>query len=265
MHVHWIDQYRSGTGAVHRLDARLKLTLTIAYILVASLTPVGIWLAYALLFLFVVAATLLSGLGFLVVQRRALVALPFALAAITVAFSTKGATAFSFSLGPWRLQATEPGLVKFFSIMLKSWLSVQIAIILAGTTPFSDLMGAMRALRFPRILVAIVSFTWRYIFVLVDEALRLIRARDARSGVRPGFKSGGRIPWRARVVGGMAGNLFIRSYARSERIFQAMEARGYQGELRTLKPSHLHGSDIGISLAVALYLAVVLFIGILMR
>jgi cobalt/nickel transport system permease protein len=264
MHVHWIDQYRSGTSAVHRLDARVKLVLAIAYILVASLVPVGAWPAYALLFAFAVAATQVSGIGLLFVQRRALVAMPFALAAVTVIFTTEGPAAFLLSLGPWKLQATEPGLVRFFSILLKSWLSVQIAVLLAATTRFPDLISAMRALRFPRILVAVISFMWRYIFVLVDEAMRLSRARDARSAVRPGFSSGGKISWRAKVAGGMAGNLFIRSYARSERIYQAMAARGYQGELRTLTLPQLHAYDVGIGAAVMFYFVAVLVTGILL-
>ena len=264
MHVHWIDQYRAGASPVHRLDARIKLILVITYILTASLIPVGAWMAYGLLFALAVAATLASRLGLLWVQRRALVALPFALAAVTVIFSTKGPVLFTLPLGSWRLQAIEPGVVRFLSIVLKSWLSVQMAILLAGTTPFPDLMAAMRSLRFPRILVAIVSFMWRYIFVLVDEAMRLSRARDARSAVQPGRKSGGSIPWRAKVVGGMAGNLFIRSYSRSERIYQAMEARGYQGELRTLASPHLHAYDVRIGLAVLLYLAAVLTAGIVL-
>ena len=262
MHIHWIDQYRGGASLVHRLDARVKLLLALAYILVASLTPVGAWMAYGLLWAFVAAATLISGLGVGLVQRRALVAVPFALAAITVLFATDGPLLFTLSLGGWQLRATEPGAVRFVSIMLKSWLSVQAAVILAGTTPFPDLMTAMRALRFPRALVAIISFMWRYIFVLVDEAMRLRRARDARSAVRPGLKSGGPVAWRARVVGGMAGNLFLRSIDRSERIYQAMVARGYQGELRALTPSHLHSSDVGIGIATAAFLILVLLVGI---
>jgi cobalt/nickel transport system permease protein len=264
MHVHWIDQYRSGASLVHRLDARVKLVLTIVYILVTSLMPVGVWPAYALLFVFAIVATLAAGLGLRFVQRRALVAIPFALAAITVIFSTPGVAVFSVSLGSWQLDATDAGLARFLSILLKGWLSVQIAVILAATTPFPDLMAAMRALHFPRILVAIVSFMWRYIFVLVDEVIRLSRARDARSAVRPGFKSGGRISWRARVVGGMAGNLFLRSYSRSERIYQAMTARGYKGDLRTMALPHLQGSDVAIGLAVTVVLASLLVAGIVL-
>jgi cobalt/nickel transport system permease protein len=143
-------------------------------------------------------------------------------------------------------------------------LSIQVAIVLAASTPFPDLMAAMRDLHFPRVLVAIISFMWRYLFVLVDEAMRLSRARDARSAVRPGYNAGGRISWRARVVGGMAGNLFLRSYTRSERIYQAMTARGYQGELRTMALSHLHALDVVVGLAVTVYLVAVLVVGVVL-
>ena len=80
-------------------------------------------------------------------------------------------------------------------------------------------------------LVSIVAFMYRYVFVLVDEAQRLLRARAARSaGVGAG--TGGTIAWRARVSGGMAGSLFLRTYERSERIYLAMLARGFDGEVR---------------------------------
>jgi len=93
---------------------------------------------------------------------------------------------------------------------------------------------AMRAVKIPRLLVAVFGLMWRYLFVLVDEALRLMRARAARSGEtgQPGTKPGGRLAWRARVAGGMAGNLFMRAFERSDRIYVAMLSRGYDGEVR---------------------------------
>jgi cobalt/nickel transport system permease protein len=90
------------------------------------------------------------------------------------------------------------------------------------------------------LLVAMFGLMWRYLFILADEALRLMRARAARSGApEPGrgrrpARSGGSLAWRARVTGGMAGNLFLRAFERSERIFIAMLSRGYDGEVRTL-------------------------------
>jgi len=129
-------------------------------------------------------------------------------------------------------------------VVLKSWLSVQAAIVMASSTPFPELLQAMRAVGIPRLLVGMFGLMWRYLFVLVDEALRLMRARAARSGQSAGAGkrlalsgaegSGGSVAWRARVAGGMAGNLFLRAFERSDRIYVAMLSRGYDGEVRTL-------------------------------
>ena len=64
----------------------------------------------------------------------------------------------------------------------------------------------------------------------------MLRARAARSAAIEGARGGGSIGWRARTTGGMVGALFLRSYERSERIYAAMQARGFEGTLR-----HLHG------------------------
>ncbi|MBM3126958.1 MAG: hypothetical protein FJZ87_18130, partial [Chloroflexi bacterium] len=74
------------------------------------------------------------------------------------------------------------------------------------------------------------------VFVLSDEVLRLLRARDSRSAVVQGARSGGSVVWRARVAGNMTGQLFLRSFERSDRIYNAMIARGYSGNQYTLNP-----------------------------
>jgi cobalt/nickel transport system permease protein len=134
---------------------------------------------------------------------------------------------------------------RFASIAIKSWISVQAAIVMASSTPFPDLLTAMRAVRIPRLLVAIFGLMWRYLFVLADEALRLLRARSARSGRSdlPGARPGGSFAWRARVAGGMAGSLFLRSFERSDRIYMAMLSRGYNGEVRSMPLPDIRPAD----------------------
>jgi cobalt/nickel transport system permease protein len=121
----------------------------------------------------------------------------------------------------------------FTTIALKSWISVQAALLLSFTTPFHDLIDGLRELRLPRIMVAIIGFMYRYMAVLTDEATRMLRARAARSA-DPAGRGGGSLRWRATVTGGMVGSLFLRSYERSERIYAAMQARGFDGEFRYL-------------------------------
>jgi cobalt/nickel transport system permease protein len=92
-------------------------------------------------------------------------------------------------------------------------------------------------------LTTIIAFLYRYLFVLTDEAFRLLRAREARSAGLPGRKSGGNLAWRIKTTGHMAGQLFLRSYDRSDRIYNAMLARGYTGHLRTLNPHVMNRKD----------------------
>ena len=256
MHLHALDAYHAGVSLIHRLDARVKLVLAVLFIVATAITPDGAWAAFVLLFALVLGVTIASQLGVGFVQRRAAVALPFALAAVTVVFTTPGPALFTGRVLGWEVAVTGPGLVRFVSILCKSWLSLQIAVVLTAATPFVDLLQAMRGLRVPKVLVAIARFTYRYTFVIGDEALRMMRARTARSGA-PGGRGGGSIFWRARVTGGMAGNLFLRSIERSERIYDAMVARGYDGEVRSLGHSHLRTPDLVIGLAFFLALAAV--------
>jgi cobalt/nickel transport system permease protein len=272
MHISFLDPYQPRPSLIHRLDARVKLVLALAFILATALAPPGAWPVYVLLFALVFAVEVLSELGVGHVLRRALIALPFALAALPVLFTVPGPALLTLQIGPWDLTITGPGLERFISILLKSWISVQMAIVLAASTAFPDLLMAMRAVRVPRLLVAIFGLMWRYLFVLADEALRLLRARSSRSGLsywpddlkhttearrtrrflnrlralrvsvvrsstvpdhdRSTGKVGGTVAWRARVTGGMAGSLFLRSFERSDRIYAAMAARGYDGEVR---------------------------------
>lgn len=235
MQAHFLDPHRAGSSVIHQLDPRVKLVLTLVFIVTTSLTPVGAWAAYILLLAIVLSVELLSELGIGYVLERAVLAFPFLLAALPLIFTVPGAPLVTISVFSWELTITASGVERFVSIAFKSWISVQMAIVLAATTSFPELLRAMRALRVPKLLVAVFGLMWRYIFVLVDQALRLLRARSARSGASPklGGKTGGTIAWRARVTGGMAGNLFLRGFDRGDRIYAAMRARGYDGEVRS--------------------------------
>ncbi len=245
MHVHFLDPYRPRDSLIHRLDPRIKLVLTVVFILTNTLLPTGAWPVYILLFALILSVELISELGVSYVLKRSSLAIPFVMAAVPLILTIPGKTLFSLPMGPWIIHASYDGLERFISIAIKSWLSVQAAIVLAASTSFPELLVAMRALKVPRLLVSIFGLMWRYLFVLVDEATRLMRARLARSGQSdiPGTRPGGNLSWRARVTGGMAGSLFLRAFERSDRIYMAMVSRGYDGEARALplsgiRPAH---------------------------
>jgi cobalt/nickel transport system permease protein len=244
MHINTFDHFQHRESVIHRLDPRVKVVVTLVFIVSNVLLPDGAWVAFVLAWGMLLVTSVFARLSLIFLITRSLVALPFALAAVTAIFTLPGETVFSLDVGSWHLVASDAGLTRFFSIMVRSWVSVQMAILLTASTPFPDLVHALRHLRVPDILVATISFMYRYLFVLSDETVRLLRAREARSAQIKGMrKQGGSLGWRAKVAGSMAGQLFLRSYERSERIYSAMLARGYHGTLMTLNPHEMKPKD----------------------
>lgn len=224
------ERYEARHSIVHQLDPRTKLLVTLGLIIAISLLPFGRWAFYALVWLVVMAVSQVAKIGPGAVLRRSFVALPFALAALALPFTVPGAVIAHVPVVGWAV--TVEGLVRAGSIVVKSWVSVQVAILLVMTTQLPDILWALRSLRVPEPLVAITSFMYRYLYVLADEAGRLLRARASRSAARVGHQAGNTLVWRGRVAGYMVGSLMLRSFERSERIYHAMASRGYAGELR---------------------------------
>lgn len=261
MHSDAFDRYHHGHSLIHHLDPRVKVVVTLAFIISNALLPDGAWIAFVLAWAFVLFANALSGFGIGFTFRRSFIALPFALAAITVLFSIPGKPVSSFEFIMWDFTITDAGLLRFVSIVIRSWLSVQLAILLVATTEFPKIVHALNHLRVPTIITVIISFLYRYLFVLADEVLRLLRARQSRSAAAAGRNPGGNIVWRARIAGHMAGQLFLRSYERSDRIYNAMLSRGYKGELMTIHPHHFHTSDLWIGALSVLGLIIMQIVG----
>lgn len=243
MHFDAFDRYHEHDSFIHRLDPRVKVVVTVVFIVSNALLPDGAWFAFGLAWLFVLWCSHLSKLGIAYTLKRSIIALPFALIAITVLFSIPGNPLSTFHFLMWDFTITDAGLLRFVSILVRSWLSVQMAILLVAVTRFPDLIHALEHLRIPAILTTIIAFLYRYLFVLTDEVFRLLRARESRSAAAAGSRSGGGVAWRAKVAGNMAGQLFLRSYERSDRIYNAMLARGYTGHLYTLNPHEMKSKD----------------------
>lgn len=243
MHIHSFDSYQQRTSRVHALDPRTKVILTITFILAVVLLPDGSWPHLGLSWLLLLAAAYFAEIRTRFLLTRSIIALPFALAAVTVLFTLPGKPAVAVEIGSWTLTISDAGLVRFATILLRSWLAVQATVLLTATTQFPDLVHALRHLRVPSLLTSIISFMYRYLFVLADEAMRLLRARESRSARQEGNAPAAGFRWHARIAGGMIGQLFLRSYDRSERVYNAMLARGYTGKLLTMNPHHMQRTD----------------------
>ncbi|MHB1463455.1 MAG: cobalt ECF transporter T component CbiQ [Armatimonadota bacterium] len=236
------ELYARRTSPIHRLDARVKVLFTLAFVLSLSLTPFRAWPAYILYLTLSLSIASVSRLGIGFVLARAFLALPFILAALPlVFFGPPGYVALPIG-SEWQLTYSPEGLGRFVSITIRSWISIQIAIIMAATTRFPDLLTALQQIKVPPLFGAIVGLMWRYLFVISDEVTRMTRARASRSATSPDARNaGGTLFWRAKVTGGMAGSLFLRSLERADRVHAAMLSRGYTGKLPVSETTPLSG------------------------
>ena len=199
----FLDRYSRLSSPVHRLPAGVKLGCAIGSILLIVGLPSGsLWLfGLPALALLVIAAVSRIPPSFLV--RRILFFEPLI-------------------VGIAALNLLRPGGGEvFLAILAKSTLSLFTMILLANTTPFHALLRVFRVAGLPALLVTVLALMYRYLFVLVDEAERMSRARSSRT-----FDPGALRLW--RVMATVIVQLFVRSSERAERIFAAMTARGWQ-------------------------------------
>lgn len=254
----FLDRYLEGGSWFHGADARIKLVMALGFIFATTSIPPGNLSGFAAMMALVWIAAGVSRVGLVRVFLRSLVAIPFVLIALPTVFTKPGTPLFELNLALFALTGTQEGMDFFISVLLKSWASVTAAVVLTATTPPLRLLGALRSLRVPAVLVAIVLLMYRYLFVLVEEAQSMMRARAGRSAFigsktggskTGGRKSGGSLVWRAKSAGGMAGSLLIRTLDRSERIYMAMVARGYDGTLRQTDAIPLTRRALGAMIA----------------
>jgi cobalt/nickel transport system permease protein len=254
MHVSLLDVYQPRNAWVHRLDPRVKVLVAVLFILTAVTLPEGAWIAYLILLCALPALSWASKLGVGFTLRRGFVALPFVLAALPLPFLTPGEVVMTMPVVGWTV--TDAGVLRFATILLRTWIAVQAGILLSATTTVPEVLWGLSRLRVPRVIVAIVGFMVRYLFVLADEALRMIRARTSRSPALEGVQGPG-IFWQGHTAGMMIGSLFLRSLERSERVYAAMLARGYDGELRILEPPRMNIMDwAALSLSLLMMVAI---------
>jgi cobalt/nickel transport system permease protein len=251
-----LDPYQPSSNRVHRTDAQAKLLATLAVIVAVNATPIRAWPMHLGYLLWIVLVIALARTNLRLILRRLLLATPFLLMALVGApFWGEGQPLWTLPILNGRLAITDVGLWRLANVALKSSLSLLATVTLSLTTPFLEIVRAMQRLGLPAVLSSTILLMYRYLFVLVDEAQRLMRARDARTGDAPRGTRGRSLRWRAQVTGYLIGTLFLRTLERGERIYQAMLARGYDGEIRSLATNKVGWRQMTPAILTSLLLA----------
>ncbi|TCT19272.1 cobalt ECF transporter T component CbiQ [Thiobaca trueperi] len=208
---------------LHRLDPRAKI-LTTAVFLVCVVSfgqyDVAPLLPYAI---FPIALASAGRIPFDYLLKKLLIVSPFAL--LVGIFNPLLDQEPRLQLGSL---AVSGGWISFMSILLRFALTVSAALVLIAITRFENLCLGLQRLGVPQVFTLQLLFLYRYLFVLVDESRRLVRARALRSVGARGLGM--------RVYASLLGHLLLRTLDRARRIHIAMRCRGFSGEIRSLQP-----------------------------
>lgn len=220
--LHFLEECASGDSFFHRLHPAVRLAGTLMYIV--SVASIGRFDVQSLIILALYPAVLLISAELPAgrLLRRSLWILPFLLFFALPGLLFIPATALPAAVIP----ALPAGIAAAVALLLRGYLCVLAMLIYAAGSGIGGLAAGLAAFRVPPALVTLVVMTYRYIFLLVEDTLRLIRAYTLRSGGRNGV--------RAAEWGSLAGQLFLRTYDRAVRLHNSMLIRGFDGTfLRT--------------------------------
>lgn len=244
----FIDRYSNLGSLIHKLDPRTKLIATIAFILAVVITPITEWPAFIAYSVFVSILILISRLPLQFVLKRVLLIVPFVLMIGVFNIFRTGEPMATFHIWHWQISITHEGLRILQNVSTKAIICSLALILLSSTTSFTNLLRGLQTLKMPKVLVMTLSFAYRYMFVLIDEAMRMWRARESRN-------FGGRWIWQVKTIGNMIGTLFIRSYERGERVYAAMVSRGYEGQVKGIDSLTFTLVDACFAIITAFFLA----------
>jgi cobalt/nickel transport system permease protein len=223
MHHDFIDKFSDLNSPIHRFDARFKIILLSALIFLTISFPPERYLAFVLYLLILAISITISKIPIAYILKKSLIIIPFVImVSLFLPFMKSGAVGGGYSLGIGGLKIYHSKLIILWNLIIKSYLAIISLILLNATTHFSDLLLGLQKLKIPALFINMLSFFYRYIFIIVDEAERMKRARDSRSYQ-------GKWLHQAKTIGDMVGMLFLRSFEKGERAYSAMCARGYDG------------------------------------
>jgi cobalt/nickel transport system permease protein len=229
--IGYLDTLSFKDTFVHRLDPRVKILVSFIFILFVVSFPKYEIAGLMPFFIYPVFLLTAGDIPLRAIAKKVLFISPFAL--FLGIFNPLLDT--DVILTPFGISVTG-GWISFLSIIVKFILTVSTALLLIAVTSFPGICEGLERLKFPRLLVIQLLFLYRYLFVLLEEALRILRAREARSF----GKRGKEIKTFIRLIS----ILLLRTVERAERIYQAMLSRGFRGEIRVLKRHSLRLRDI---------------------
>lgn len=169
----------------------------------------------------------LAVLGFTFAGARVPLRLWLAAVALPLGFLATGALMLMVQVGADGIALAPGGAERAALLCLRAMAATFCLMFLAFTTPAAELISGLRRLRVPAEIVELALLTYRFVFLIAEEAVAMTAAQRARLG------HSSRRRW-LRSTAMVIANLLPRALARARRLETGLAARGWQGEMRVL-------------------------------
>ncbi|HWR37384.1 MAG TPA: cobalt ECF transporter T component CbiQ [Clostridia bacterium] len=245
------EEVARSAGLLQALDPRARLAGMLALVVaVASARRIAI---VAALFLIASALALLSRVPMkTLVLRVWVVVLGFTgLIALPALFTTPGNVVMRVAF----LSITAQGLQTAGLLVLRVETAVTLTTTLVLCTPWTHILKALRCLRVPTEIIAMLAMTHRYVFLFIEVAQQMFESRQSRIlGPLPGVEQ-------RRLAARTAGVLMSKSIDLSNEVFLAMQSRGFRGEVHLLHDFEFRFRDAMAITAFAALAIVAIWLG----
>nr|WP_303714241.1 cobalt ECF transporter T component CbiQ [Methanoculleus marisnigri] len=156
--------------------------------------------------------------------RLLLVPVSFAMMSIAVVLFVTGSGPVLFEVPGLPLAVTADGANLALLLLARVFGGMCSLYFIALTTPMAEVFDILRRLRVPAVFIDLAMLTYRFIFILIEEAGQIYRSQVMRLGY-------GRFRESVQSSGMLAGALFLRTWESGEALVLAMDARCYDGKL----------------------------------
>ncbi|MBD2188009.1 cobalt ECF transporter T component CbiQ [Pseudanabaena mucicola] len=210
------------------LTVHTRLLCVFLLVFAIALTPMGRWWTWAIYGVITLPILYWSHVDLQILGKRMAIESAFmSVILLGTLFRDGGEVVWQWE----GFKITTQGLIVLGSVSIRAFLSLLLLNILTISISIPLLLQSLVILRMPPLLVSILASMYRYMGVLTNEFNAMRRAATARNFAPRHLCDRNRddLPWQRQVLGNMLGMLFIRTYDRGDRIYQAMLARGYQG------------------------------------
>ena len=126
--------------------------------------------------------------------------------------------------------------MSFISIGVRFFLTVSAALTLVACTGIHRLCSGLEKMGLPRVFAVQLQLLYRYLFVVAEESLRMLRSVEIRSM--------GQHSLRFTTYVSLVGHLLLRAMDRAQRVYQAMVSRGFDGQVRVMRPTVVCWKDV---------------------